>query len=365
MNKSWRNIVLWLGGAFIFFVVVAMIIQSSFLMAIFNVLTVILNNSVASAALFGTITSIGLAAIAVFSFIRSRNLSTSPGLESEAASTERQVATTAESLTREFEARIRGQINAAVSELAATSDQTIKTQLRETINQSIGANLISVLGERLAAETSEASRIAKFSQETDDVFVGMRNRTVQYAQSANIQSTYFRLIGISLSLAGLTVLGAILYLNLRQFFEHPEIKIDNWEMLVARNAPSSAFVALSEFLALIMFRYQSKSLEYMRYFSNEATNLDARKIAFMSAIYFSDKTAMNKLIERFEKTERNFLIGKDQRTLELANNINEDLLFDKLRSYFSTSVREDSTTQTPPAPRPRPRTNRNGARNTA
>ena len=89
-----------------------------------------------------------------------------------------------------------------------------------------------------------------------------------------------------------------------------------------------------------MFRYQSKSLEYMRYFSNEATNLDARHIAFMAALSFMDKAKIAKLIEKLEATERNFLISKGQRTLEMANNENEDRLLDKIRNIISIAKRE-------------------------
>jgi hypothetical protein len=111
-------------------------------------------------------------------------------------------------------------------------------------------------------------------------------------------------------------------------------------MIIMRNGPGYTFVLLCECLALMMFRYQSKSLEYMRYFSNEGTNLDARRIAFMSAIHYQDEAVMKTLIEKLESTERNFLIDKNQRTLELANNESEDRIVEKL---FAKVLRTSSS----------------------
>jgi hypothetical protein len=83
-----------------------------------------------------------------------------------------------------------------------------------------------------------------------------------------------------------------------------------------------------------MFRYQSKALEYMRYFSNEATNIDARHVAYISALHYLDKTKIARLIEKLEATERNFILNKNQKTLEMANNENEDRLLDKFKKIF-------------------------------
>lgn len=133
------------------------------------------------------------------------------------------------------------------------------------------------------------------------------------------------------------MLGTVLIKSSSAYVEHPELSQQHteWAALIPRYGPSYSFVVLCEFLALFMFRYQSKALEYMRYFSNEATNIDARHIAFISALHFMDKTKIGKLIEKLDATERNFLINKDQRTLEMANNENEDRLLDRVKSLLN------------------------------
>ena len=231
------------------------------------------------------------------------------------------------------------EIDAAVQRLSATSERLIRTQLAEHIDATIGSDVVSILGTKLATQLDEANQLSLLKQDASDKFVQMRNRALQYAEAARRQATYFRWLGIFLALGGLTILGIVLYRNQQQFLDDPKLieRHVEWPMFLLRHGPSYAFVALCEFLALIMFRYQSKALEYMRYFSNEGTNVDARHIAFVSALRFMDKATLGKLIERIEATERNFLINKDQRTLELANNENEDRLFERIRKVMSVA----------------------------
>jgi hypothetical protein len=64
-----------------------------------------------------------------------------------------------------------------------------------------------------------------------------------------------------------------------------------------------------------------------------------------------DKANLTKLIAKLESTERNFLIGKDQRTLELANNESDDRQFEKLRKLFSAVRQSDEEQLEKPAAR--------------
>lgn len=139
-------------------------------------------------------------------------------------------------------------------------------------------------------------------------------------------------------------------LNLQQFQADPTLLTQHieWPILVLRHGPTFAFVTLCEFLALILFRYQSKALEHMRYFSNEASNIDARHIAFMSALKYLDKTKFAKLIERLDATERNFIIAKGQRTLEMANNDSEDRIFERVQRALSKEEARETKSKAKP-----------------
>ncbi len=273
----------------------------------------------------------------------SRNWSSEESISESVSATERLVATTGDVLVRDFKLRIENEIQDAVERLSNSSDALIKEKIAERIDEKVGDDIVSILGSKLAEQTEQAHQLNILRQESFDRFVQMRNRALQYAEAARKQAANFRRIGIALALGGLGVLGYVFFANHQQFANDQTLleKKVNWTILFIKHGPSYAFVALCEFLALIMFRYQSKALEYMRYFSNESTNIDARHIAFASGLKLLDKTRLSKLIERLEATERNFLIGKDQRTLELANNENEDRLLEKVRKLTSITRGHD------------------------
>ena len=101
------------------------------------------------------------------------------------------------------------------------------------------------------------------------------------------------------------------------------------------------FIILAEVLALIMFRYQSKALEMMRYFSNEVTTLSLRQAGALLIAEHGDKKALSDLANDLLKSERNIILRKDEKTIELAQNRDEDALAQKLAEKFGNTLGRD------------------------
>lgn len=301
----------------------------------------------------GLLTALVGTMVGLFGFGLSLALSKRTSSEATAA-TERDVATSADVLTRNFQTRINQVVENSVARLARDSDVIIKEKIADKIDQSIGNNLVEALGRKLAADTSSAYKTAMLRQFASDSFELMRSRALQYAASASRQSGFFRWAAILLAFLGLIALGLVLFSQRAAILTHPEMldKRIDWPMLIMSNGPTYAFVLLCEFLALIMFRYQSKALEYMRYFSNEATNIDARRIGFLTTLDLLSKTTLEALVKKLEATERNFIISKDQRTLEIANNENEDRAIDRIQKLMIMSRDRDSATEPESGRRP-------------
>ncbi|WP_134188195.1 hypothetical protein [Methylosinus sp. sav-2] len=258
------------------------------------------------------------------------------------SSAERNVASTADTLARDFEQRARIAVDSAVSSWADKADNLIKYELSSKIDELFGNNIVESIGKILAEQSDDITKINQIRRDSGDRFLQMRNRSLEYASLAERQARVFRGSGMNLAIIGLLVLGFVLAGTYYQYWKSPELLQQHveWEVVLLRHGPTYAFVILCEVLALIMFRYQSKALELMRYFSNEATNIDARHTAFLSALQFMDKQKLSKLIERLDATERNFLIDKHQRTLEMANNENEDRMIERIRTLLDRSKGE-------------------------
>jgi len=78
-----------------------------------------------------------------------------------------------------------------------------------------------------------------------------------------------------------------------------------------------SLVAFIEIFAFFFLRLYRASLSEIKYFQNEITNLEAKGLALELSILCGEASAMKKVVEELAKTERNFVIKKDQTTVEL------------------------------------------------
>jgi hypothetical protein len=169
---------------------------------------------------------------------------------SEAASAaERQVAVSADALTRQFESRMKAEVDLAIKQLAASADTMLREQLLDRIDKNIGTDIVDVIGQKLTSSIIEFNSISKLREEISDNFVQMRNIALQYADAANHQSISFRNIGVSLAIIGLTGIGSVAFLTFFQYLLHPELMQQHieWEVLILRHSSSYGFVVLCEF----------------------------------------------------------------------------------------------------------------------
>jgi hypothetical protein len=76
-------------------------------------------------------------------------------------------------------------------------------------------------------------------------------------------------------------------------------------------------VVFIEIFAFFFLRLYRASLADIKYFQNEITNLEAKCLALEFTILSADQKAANKVAEELARTERNFVLKKDQTTVEL------------------------------------------------
>ena len=84
------------------------------------------------------------------------------------------------------------------------------------------------------------------------------------------------------------------------------------------------FVRLSvvifiEIFAFFFLRLYRSSLTEIKYFQNEITNLEAKCLALEFAILAGDDVSANKVVDQLARTERNFILKKNETTVELEN----------------------------------------------
>ncbi|SEU21843.1 hypothetical protein [Stigmatella erecta] len=90
-----------------------------------------------------------------------------------------------------------------------------------------------------------------------------------------------------------------------------------WAILLYTLLPKFFIALFIEIFSFFFLRLYRSSVQETKYFQNELTNLDSRAIAVEMALLSSDKEAVIALASELSRTERNFVLKKEESTVEL------------------------------------------------
>ncbi|MDR9561583.1 hypothetical protein [Acinetobacter baumannii] len=133
---------------------------------------------------------------------------------------------------------------------------------------------------------------------------------------------------INLSLGMMLSIGGILYLG--NFVVNVQIFKTMQEMFI-NTFPKTIFVLLIEVFAYFFLRLYKQNLDDIKYYQNELTNIESKNLALQIAKQSNNHKLISLCIEEFLSTERNFILEKDQSTIEIekerisSNNTNNTL----------------------------------------
>jgi hypothetical protein len=98
--------------------------------------------------------------------------------------------------------------------------------------------------------------------------------------------------------------------------------------------PRFSLVIFIEVFSFFFLNLYKKSHDDIKYFHNEKTNIDSKIVALKSAIIFGNKNVIDKIILNFSNVERNFVIKKNETSIELERlkieNSGSEILFNKM-----------------------------------
>jgi uncharacterized membrane protein YedE/YeeE len=147
-----------------------------------------------------------------------------------------------------------------------------------------------------------------------------RNRRRMIEEAERIQRNGFLnlMIGILFSVIALGILGYPL-------FTTNAVQDTNWIGLFERFAPRFSVGILIQLIGFFFLRLYVAGENEVHYIRNEITNLESRLISYFAAAAGNDATAMRDIIKQLVRTERNFKLKKDERTLYSTDETYNDM----------------------------------------
>ncbi|WHA55214.1 hypothetical protein [Acinetobacter pittii] len=171
--------------------------------------------------------------------------------------------------------------------------------------------------------------VESFVHESKGIELRVKSEINRLSKSAIINLS----LGMMLSIGGILYLGSFV-INAQTF--------DSLEKMFINTFPKAIFVLLIEVFAYFFLKLYKQNLEDIKYYQNELTNIESKNLAVQISKQSNNHKLLTLCVEEFLSTERNFILEKDQSTIEIekerinSNNTNSTLQV--LKDIFKNKV---------------------------
>lgn len=163
-----------------------------------------------------------------------------------------------------------------------------------------------------------------------------KNRIKKHISSLSRNSNLNLLLGLFI-----TSIAVALLLNLVYGIKK---EINTYFMLISYYTPRVLIIIFIEIFAFFFLRLYRRTIEEIRYFHNELTNVEAKILSFKAALLSKDINIIKDVINNITQTERNFILKKDEKTIELEkikmNYSNNQNISNNLTQIIENFVKE-------------------------
>lgn len=143
---------------------------------------------------------------------------------------------------------------------------------------------------------------------------------------------------LNLAIGLLTAVGGIVFL-FNYISLSPSTEQDSTKLII-QNVQRISLVILTELFAFFFLRLYKTNISETKYFQNELTNIDAKALALRIAYLSKNQLMQDEIVKELIKTERNFVLQKEQSTIFLEqakmNNTTDKNLVDNLTQLIQS-----------------------------
>lgn len=147
------------------------------------------------------------------------------------------------------------------------------------------------------------------ANEIKHTFLSSENRITRELFGLKVRSNWNLAIGSTISVIALIVLGV--FINSENFNDSDYLKV------LVHFLPRLSLVLFIESFALFFLRLYKLELLSMKYYHNELTNIESKKIATIISVRHCEKDKIWETVNCLLKVERNIVLRKKDTTLEL------------------------------------------------
>lgn len=186
----------------------------------------------------------------------------------------------------------------------AALDDESRAKIVAALSEQVKADAASSVLPSIKIALEEKYRRHSLDQRFDQMASRLQRETQDLARRGNLNLV----LGMGTTLAGVAILGMAVY-------QTPVGA--SYSELLAYYVPRATLVLLIELFAYFFLRLYKDSLSGIKYFQNELTNVESKQVALSAAMDGDSQELKAHVVQALSGTERNFVLQKDETTVEL------------------------------------------------
>ncbi len=214
-------------------------------------------------------------------------------------------------------AELKSEIFELKSKLAQRDNNEPNAQIAGVaqVAQELSERIIDASGDEIIARVSAIIdrdlQHLKSAAAVNEAFEESKERLANEIKRLNLKSNFNLAVGGGITVVGLGLLGAAAF-----YFDTPK---DSTEHFVMAYAPRLSLVILLQIFAFFFLKLYKSSLEEVKYYQNEITNVEHRQAALSAAFARDELTQWGDILNALVKVERNRLLEKGQSTIDIEH----------------------------------------------
>lgn len=191
--------------------------------------------------------------------------------------------------------------------------------LRSTIDQRFTESVLKSIDEEFAKRDLQNKQWERFITGFEEIRKRLYEETDNLARRANLN------LGLGTITTILAGIGLVAIVFLRPLELAGLTKDEYGWRIIAHYIPRLSLIVFAELFAYFFLRLYKAGLADIKYYQNELTNVELKISALKVALAVKDNEILKVVIGELAKAERNFILKKDETTIELEKIKTENL----------------------------------------
>ncbi len=197
-------------------------------------------------------------------------------------------------------------------------EEKVEGQINSKIEKITSDSLFNQIKEKYEDKLLDDLKFKSLEDELSNIKIRIDRETARITRNGNINLTIgFFTTFMAIFFLGYSLLGV----------SHTS---DNTQSFIFHFIPRFTLSFFIEMFSFFFLRIYKKNLDDIKYLNNERTNIDLKLIALKASIVHKDNDSLKVVLNDLSKTERNFILQKDESTVDLEKNKIDKLSMDKL-----------------------------------